>query len=42
MILIFNANENCWDTGIFTDECDCEVCIHKDECSGGNENDDGR
>lgn len=29
-----NANENCWQTGNYTDECDCEFCMHKCECSG--------
>lgn len=29
-----NANENCWYTGDYTDECDCEFCSHKHECSG--------
>ena len=29
-----NANENCWRTGRYTDECDCELCPHKQDCSG--------
>lgn len=27
-------NELCWSTGNYTDECDCEFCSHKNECSG--------
>lgn len=27
-------NELCWSTGNYTDECDCEFCSHKHECSG--------
>ena len=26
--------ERCWETGVFTDECVCEFCSHKYECSG--------
>lgn len=29
-----NANDNCWYTGNYTDDCDCEFCSHKNECSG--------
>lgn len=29
----------CWQTGNFTDDCECEFCEHKEEC-GGYENDD--
>ena len=32
--IISNCNENCWYTGNYTDECDCEFCSHKHECSG--------
>ena len=28
------APERCWETGEFTDECICEFCDHKYECSG--------
>lgn len=31
---ISNCNENCWYTGNYTDNCDCEFCSHKHECSG--------
>lgn len=24
----------CWETGVFTDDCECEFCSHKEECSG--------
>lgn len=27
-------NDLCWSTGNYTDECDCEFCSHKHECSG--------
>ena len=27
-------NEICWETGIYDDDCDCECCYHKHECSG--------
>jgi len=26
--------EKCWETGEYNDECDCEMCDHKFECSG--------
>ena len=26
--------EKCWQTGIYTDDCECEFCEHKFECSG--------
>lgn len=26
--------ELCWITGEFNDECTCEFCAHKEECSG--------
>ena len=41
MDTILEATENCWSTGIFSDECDCESCLHKDECSGYNGDEDG-
>lgn len=33
--------ELCWQTGHYTDNYSCELCIHKEECSGyeGGEND---
>lgn len=24
----------CWETGNYTEDCICEFCDHKDECSG--------
>ncbi len=24
----------CWETGIYSDDCECEFCSHKEECSG--------
>ncbi len=29
-----DPNELCWSKGNYTDECDCELCSHKNECSG--------
>jgi hypothetical protein len=34
------ANEFCWETGKYTDECSCEFCEHKYECSGYEGSDD--
>ena len=31
---VMKPNEDCWRTGVYNDNCDCEVCMHKDECSG--------
>lgn len=33
------ANELCWETGNYFDECVCELCPHNDECSGYNDSD---
>ena len=33
-------NEMCWNTGIYSDCCDCMLCSHKDECSGSDMEDD--
>lgn len=33
------ASEECWQTGQWTDECICEFCAHKGECSGAEDND---
>ncbi len=35
----FEDYERCWETGEYTDEF-CELCPHKYECSGSNEDDD--
>lgn len=32
--------ELCWQTGVFSDDCECEFCDHKEECSGYEENDE--
>lgn len=29
-----NPTELCWLTGNYTDDCICEFCYHKCECSG--------
>lgn len=34
------ATERCWETGEYTDDCICELCNHKFECSGYEEDDD--
>ena len=26
--------EQCWETGEYKDDCDCEMCDHRFECSG--------
>lgn len=31
--------ELCWQTGNYTDECCCEFCEHRDECSGSEDKD---
>ncbi len=31
------ASYLCWETGIYTDECICEICDHRNECSGFDE-----
>lgn len=30
----------CWQTGNYTDDCICEFCDHRYECSGYDNNDD--
>lgn len=30
----------CWETGIYTDECICENCDYRDECSGYEDHDE--
>lgn len=34
------ANEICFRTGNYTDDCNCELCEHKEECSGYEHGDD--
>lgn len=33
------AADHCWETGEYTDDCICELCDHKDECSGYDDDD---
>ena len=35
-----SSNELCWESGEFNDNCDCECCEHKSECSGYEDHDD--
>ena len=35
-----NPTDLCWETGVFTDDCECEFCNHKEECSGYDKNDE--
>ena len=37
---ITQPNDVCWETGNYTDCCDCELCEHKHECSGYEKDDD--
>jgi len=37
---IMNPTESCWVTGEYTDECECEFCRHKAECSGYTDEDE--
>ena len=32
--ILEHPTEKCWRTGNYTDDCDCEFCNHKHECSG--------
>lgn len=34
------ANEFCWESGHYTMSCDCGSCIHQDECSGNDKDED--
>lgn len=34
------ATELCWETGDYTNECICELCAHKGECSGFEDDDE--
>lgn len=35
-----NPNEICYQTGNYTDECCCELCDHKYDCSGYDDDDE--
>lgn len=37
---MLNPMERCWQTGLYTDDCICEECDHKYECSGYDGDDD--
>lgn len=30
------AEDICWEYGLYSENCNCDSCIHKDECSGGD------
>lgn len=30
----------CWETGKYTDDCNCDTCDHQYECSGSGYNDE--
>ena len=32
--------DKCWETGEYTDNCTCELCPHKNECSGYENHDE--
>ena len=32
--------DKCLETGEYTDDCNCEFCDHKEECSGADLDDD--
>lgn len=33
------AEDICWETGNYTDECCCECCVHQYDCSGNDNGD---
>lgn len=33
-------NDLCWETGEYTDDCICDFCDHKYECSGYEDDND--
>ena len=35
-----NSNEKCWETGVYSGDCDCSTCDHSHECSGSNTDDE--
>lgn len=32
--------DRCWETGVYTDDCECEFCSHKHYCSGYDHDED--
>lgn len=39
-VTIMYPTELCWLTGSFEDNCECEFCEHKYECSGYEDDED--
>lgn len=37
---IQTANEICWTTGIYTADCNCQICSHSRTCGRSNAGDD--
>lgn len=35
-----NPTDRCWETGVYTDDCICDFCSHKEICSGYDYSDD--
>lgn len=35
-----NSSDLCWLTGVYTDDCICDFCDHRFECSGYDSSDD--
>ena len=35
--LIMNANEKCYQTGNYSEDCNCNKCSHQKECNGESE-----
>ena len=40
MVSVETRNEICWATGIYDNDCECEICEHKNECSGYDHEED--
>ena len=38
--MVHEATERCWQTGEWSDECSCELCEHRYECSGSDADDE--
>lgn len=34
-----DPTEKCWESGTYTGDCICDLCDHKNECSGYNHDD---
>ena len=35
-----SPSDRCWATGCYTDDCICEICDHRFECSGYDDHED--